>query len=127
MKSTILLILPLVLAAQPPAADPRDQEIVAKHKRGEKISEEERDYHESRIERHNQAESAKRFADWAKQHPARESTGLVPLPDLGAGSYKGEEGGLYPGGVNSVPKAHLEAGLRLSPDHAARSRRPPIA
>ena len=35
--------------------------------------------------------------EFPKTHPASESTGLVPLPDLGAGKYKGEEGGLYPG------------------------------
>ncbi len=108
-------LLPLSLGAQQMQIDDaRWQEIVAKHRRGEKITEEERDYYESRIERRNQQESAKRNADWAKEHPARESTGLVPLPDLGEGMYQGEQGGLYPGGVNQPPKAHLAAGLRLA-------------
>jgi hypothetical protein len=49
-----------------------------------------------------------------KEHPARESTGLVPLPDLGKSSYQGEEGGLYPGGGNTPPKAHLKAGLAMA-------------
>src|SRR5262249_52957510 len=88
--------------------------IVAKHKRGEKITEEERDYYESKIERRNQEESAKKQADWAKAHPAQESTGLVPLPALGKGMYKGEQGGLYPGGGNEPPKPHLDAGLRIA-------------
>jgi len=123
MKSTIFLrlavVIPLALLAQqaaqqPPINDARDQEIVAKHKRGEKITEEERDYHESLVEHRNQEESAKRQADWAKEHPARESTGMVPLPDLGAATYKGEQGGLYPGGANTPPQAHLKAGLRLA-------------
>jgi hypothetical protein len=52
--------------------------------------------------------------EWAKAHPPRESTGLVPLPDLGAGTYQGAPGGLYPGGRNTPPKAHLEAGLALA-------------
>ena len=119
MKSTgflrVAAIVPLVLLAQQaPISDPRDQEIVAKHKRGEKITEEERDYHETLIEHHNQEESARRQADWAKGHPPRESTGLTPLPDLGAARYKGEQGGLYPGGANMPPAAHLKAGQRLA-------------
>jgi hypothetical protein len=44
----------------------------------------------------------------------RESTGLVPLPDLGRGMYQGEPGGLYPGGQNAPPAAHLKAGLALA-------------
>ena len=48
---------------------------------------------------------------WIAAHPARESTGLIALPDLGKGTYKGEEGGLYPGGVNTPPPGHLKAGL----------------
>lgn len=51
---------------------------------------------------------------WIREHPARESTGLVPLPELGKGAYKGEQGGLYPGGVNSMPESHLKAGLALA-------------
>jgi hypothetical protein len=93
--------------------DQRWNEIRQKHQRGEKITEEERDYFESKVERKNQTESAARQADWAKGHPARESTGVPPLPDLGAGMYKGEQGGLYPGGSNQPPQAHLEAGLKL--------------
>jgi hypothetical protein len=42
--------------------------------------------------------------------PALAQDVLVPLTDLGAGSYKGFEGGLYPGGTNVPPAAHLEAG-----------------
>ena len=44
-------------------------------------------------------------ADWIKAHPARESTGMTALPDLGKGNYKGEQGGLYPGGENTPPAA----------------------
>ncbi len=39
------------------------------------------------------------------------STGMVPLTDLGSGTYLGEEGGLYPGGVNTVPADHAALGL----------------
>jgi hypothetical protein len=47
---------------------------------------------------------------WIAAHPARASTGMIPLPDLGKGAYKGEQGGLYPGGENTPPPAHLRAG-----------------
>lgn len=42
------------------------------------------------------------------------SVGLPPLTDLGAGSYLGLQGGLYPGGVNTRPTAHESAGLALA-------------
>lgn len=48
---------------------------------------------------------------------------LVPLTDLGTGRYHGYEGGLYPGGVNDLPGAHLERGIaaleRIRPRNAA--------
>jgi hypothetical protein len=61
---------------------------------------------------------AKRAANGGGRTP-RTSTGLVPLTDLKTGTYKDQEGGLYPGGSNERPAAHEEAGLRL-----ARSIRP---
>lgn len=48
-----------------------------------------------------------------QEHPARESTGLIPLTELKE-TYKGEEGGLYPGGTNTPPADHLRAGVRLA-------------
>jgi hypothetical protein len=55
----------------------------------------------------------------APQNCARTSVGLLPLTELGAGIYKGSPGGLYPGGSNTRPAAHEEAGLA-----AARTIRP---
>ncbi len=37
---------------------------------------------------------------------AKESTGLVPICDLGTAKYKDREGGLYGGGSNTPPKEH---------------------
>ena len=45
------------------------------------------------------------------QNCGNTSTGLVPLNDLGAGTYNGAQGGLYPGGTNVRPDAHTAGGL----------------
>lgn len=39
------------------------------------------------------------------------STGRIPLPDLGLGTYQGFEGGLYPFGADNPPPAHEAAAL----------------
>src|SRR5258705_204576 len=44
----------------------------------------------------------------------RDSTGMVPLIDLGSGTYFGFEGGLYAGGSNHRPAAHDAAGLSIA-------------
>jgi hypothetical protein len=110
----VLFLLAPAWAQPPQIDDKRFQEIRAKRQRGEKITEEERDYGETKIERQNQEQSAQRNAEWAKAHPARESTGLVPLDEMGKATWEGYPGGLYPGGANTPPAAHLEAGLRLA-------------
>ncbi len=46
--------------------------------------------------------------------------GNVPINDLGAGFYKGFQGGLYPGGVNSPPAAHLRAALAAAENFVPR-------
>jgi hypothetical protein len=43
---------------------------------------------------------------------AAQTTGLVPLTDLGPGTYQGFQGGLYPGGANEPPLAHAHAAFR---------------
>jgi hypothetical protein len=63
---------------------------------------------------HMQANGKVNRAEWITEHPARESTGLIPLPELGKGTYKGEQGGLYPGGANTPPAGHLKAGIELA-------------
>ncbi|MDX6582154.1 MAG: hypothetical protein QOI10_1338 [Solirubrobacterales bacterium] len=44
----------------------------------------------------------------------RTSVGLTPLSDLGTGTYRGSEGGLYPGGSNDRPATHELAGQTLA-------------
>jgi len=41
---------------------------------------------------------------------SRTATGLVPIPELGTGTYKGAQGGLYPGGTNTPPAAYAAEG-----------------
>jgi hypothetical protein len=101
-----------LVLAQP--ADPKFDAIKAKHDRGEPITAEERAYAQSVMAQRNQKNAAAKNAAYAKDHPPRESTGLVPLPDLGAGKYQGETGGLYPDGRNTPPPAHAAAGLALA-------------
>ena len=109
----LAFLAPLILAGQ--AEDQRFTDIRARIAKHEKITEEERDYAESIQERRNQENSARQHLEgFAKQHPARESTGLIPLTELGKGTYKEEQGGLYPGGENTPPRAHLEAGLQIA-------------
>lgn len=40
--------------------------------------------------------------------------GLTALTDLGAGTYQNQQGGLYPGGSNTVPSAHAAVGLNMA-------------
>jgi hypothetical protein len=112
----LALLLPLWLGAQAigDAERQRFEQIKARHDRGEPVSPDEQRFAQDIMARQRQAAAAQQNVEYAKTHPARESTGLVPLPDLGAGLYQGEQGGLYPGGQNTPPPAHLKAGLALA-------------
>ena len=46
-------------------------------------------------------------------------TGLLPINDLGAGTYLGFQGGLYSGGLNRLPAPHDQAGRIIAADLAA--------
>jgi hypothetical protein len=106
-----LLTSPLIFSQ---SADPNFDAIKAKHDRGEPITPEERSYAQSVMAQRNQQNAAQRNPEYARQHPPRESTGLVPLPDLGVGDYHGQQGGLYLEGRNMPPPAHAAAGLKLA-------------
>ena len=47
----------------------------------------------------------------AQQVCTNDSTGQIPINDLGSGYYNGFQGGLYPGGSNYRPSAHMSTGL----------------
>ncbi|MCI0428155.1 MAG: hypothetical protein L0Z46_09090 [Nitrospiraceae bacterium] len=64
-------------------------------------------------------EESKKFAE---NTPPLDSIGLIPLTDLGQKQYRGEQGGLYPGGHNSPPAKHLQGGLKLAGEIKPRDR-----
>lgn len=112
------LVLWVGLSAQAPTPEERRRftEIRAKRERGETVTAEERAFAQGvmrRMQKKGGAPDPGRFAEWVKANPPRESTGMVPLCDL-QGDYKGEPGGLYPGGGNEPPAAHREAGMALA-------------
>jgi hypothetical protein len=106
---------PLTVHAQgqKSADDRRFEEIMAKRARGEDVSADERQFAQGVMARRKE-QQAKRLAEYVSTHAPKDSTGMVPLPDLGKGTYKGETGGLYPGGENTPPAAHRKAGLAAS-------------
>jgi hypothetical protein len=110
------IFLPALLFSQPvsQAERQRFEEIRARHDKGEPIAPEDRRFAQGIMQRINQQNAAQKNSEWAQSHPARESTGMIPLPDLAGKTYQGEEGGLYPGGKNTPPEAHLKEGLRLA-------------
>jgi hypothetical protein len=133
MKRTSILVLTLALVAagqqpgqMPPRADAarsdpqadakRFADIVARHQRGEQIDPADVRWAMQYQREHQQGAGpdSPSVVAWRETHPSRESTGLVPLPDLGKGTYQGEEGGLYPNGEKSPPPAHLGAGRALA-------------
>lgn len=44
----------------------------------------------------------------------KETTGMVPITEMGEGRYKGQTGGLYGGGQNTPPEAQLKAAQEQS-------------
>ncbi len=42
------------------------------------------------------------------------STGFTPIHELGTGLYKGQQGGLYPGGTNLPPSDHLAVAMEAA-------------
>ncbi|SPE37598.1 hypothetical protein SBA3_2670017 [Candidatus Sulfopaludibacter sp. SbA3] len=92
----------------------RFEQIKARHDRGEAISPEDQRFAQDIMARMRQADAAAQNSEYARTHPPRESTGLIPLPDLATVLYQGEPGGLYPEGRNTPPPAHLAAGLALA-------------
>ncbi len=111
----ILLATAFVVSFASSADDPIDQQKLFRlHQRvrnGEKLTPEEQTYYER-----GKAEREKRITQHepATTH-ATASTGMIPLTDMTADArYHGEDGGLYGGGSNTPPEAHLKAALEIA-------------
>jgi hypothetical protein len=111
MRISVCLTLSLLAAglfalAQSPDLGAIRRKVAA----GDTLTQEER----QTLQQANSASQKKRREEYLKDHTPVASTGNIALPDLGTGMYKGEQGGLYPGGTNTIPPAHLAAGLKLA-------------
>ncbi len=61
-----------------------------------------------------EAKNSQAKKEQPRERVTKDTSDLIALTELGAGKYKGFEGGLYPGGKNERPKEHEAAGLRLA-------------
>jgi hypothetical protein len=103
------LMLPLSSFADDAPIDfDKARQIFAKRQRGETITPEEEAYVKRAI-------AARKAAQGGSGQPGgvpKWSGHLTPLTELGTAKYKGEDGGLYGGGSNEPPKAHLQAAMK---------------
>jgi hypothetical protein len=97
-----MVIVPMVWANQPIDWQ-RAQELRRREQRGETLNEQDRAY----LERAKQ--QRRKEAQANQTPPARETTGLVPLTEMGDKLYKEQTGGLYGRGLNVPPEAHRKA------------------
>jgi hypothetical protein len=97
-----MMAVPTVWANQPIDWQ-RAQELRRREQQGQTLNEQDRAY----LERAKREYAQKGRANQAP--PARETTGLVPLTEMGDGLYQGQTGGLYGRGRNVPPESHLKA------------------
>ncbi|MEO6244073.1 MAG: hypothetical protein ABIQ12_01450, partial [Opitutaceae bacterium] len=101
-----LLSLPAATTPEAPVDFEQARTIMERGRRGEVVSVEERAY----VERAKQAKQKQPAGKGSPGAPPPKWTQhLTPLTELGSATYKGEDGGLYGGGRNTPPAAHLAA------------------
>ena len=104
-------ILSLLLCAIASVSLARDQaidwqwarELHRRELQGQTLSSDERTY----LERARQERRRQAVAGITAQ--GKETTGMVPVTEMGESEYKGQTGGLYGGGQNTPPESHLQA------------------
>lgn len=100
----ILLAASVLLAAEEPVDWDKARALHQRVQRGEKLAPDEQAYYD-----HAVALRRKSQVTAPVRPPAPWTNHLTPLTELGAGTYKGQDGGLYGGGRNQPPPAHAEA------------------
>lgn len=107
------VLLQTCAAADTPQFDiERAKQLMRKKQSGQTLTKEEQEYLDfarREYQRRQQQAGGRPGRNMGPVPPAKKSTGLVPLTDLGTGKYKGEDGGLYGGGSNEPPAAHRAA------------------
>lgn len=105
VRTGVAMLLWLVTAvmANEPIDWQRAGELRRREQQGQTLNQAERAYLErAKQQRRLQAQATVPL-------PARETTGLVPITEMGDGLYKGQTGGLYGYGRNVPPEPHLKA------------------
>ncbi len=108
----VALLLPTLGRGQEQPVDfDKARQIIERHQRGETVSAEEEAYvKRAKAERKKQEGAGS--SNGAPSPKTAFAEHLTPLNELGAAKYKGEDGGLYGGGSNEPPKAHLDAAMQ---------------
>lgn len=104
----ILWLLMALIVSAAPAGDQsidwqRARELRRREQRGDTLTADEQAYLERAM-----AERSRQARENARP-TGKESTGLVPVPEMGETLYKGQTGGLYGGGQNMPPEPHARA------------------
>ena len=117
----LLLLVTLTFAFSSPADDAIDsrklRELHQKAKNGQKLTPDEQAYYERGKAARQKGEVPKKKDSSAATAAVTTgtSTGLVPLWDMAADDrYNDQDGGLYGGGCNTPPAAHLQAAMELA-------------
>lgn len=88
------------------------RQLFEKRQRGGELTAEERAYVQRAIEARRKGQEPGQRSQGRQPAPPPWTAHLTPLTELGAGTYKAQDGGLYGGGKNEPPKAHFEAALK---------------
>jgi len=89
------------------------RQLIERVRRGEVLTQEEREYLDRARAARRQPGGRNRPDAGQATLEAKSSTGLVPLCDMGKeGNYQGEDGGLYGEGQNAPPETHRRAAER---------------
>ncbi|MBL7152919.1 MAG: hypothetical protein ISS79_04330 [Phycisphaerae bacterium] len=116
ISSLLLICASAVLAADDGQIDwQKARELLRRQRQGQSLTDEEKAYL-GRARQQRAAGRPGRARPQGEGRPQRdqaltgkETTGMIPLPELVDGEYKGQRGGLYGNGKNTPPASHQAA------------------